>query len=76
MPSMHPRSRAHQQVPTPTALELVQSHYQPTQAELGEDMRLPEDDGVATLEDLEEMGRALLHPVDITWLGKPKQRTR
>ena len=62
-----------EQTPTPMKVELVRSRYQPTKAELEEDMRLPEDDGIATLEDLEEMGRALVHPVDVTWRDKPRK---
>ena len=59
--------------PTPIKVEFVSSRYQPTKAELEEDMRLPEDAGVVTLEDLEEMGRALVHPVDVTWRDKPRK---
>ena len=58
---------------TPIKVEFVKSRYSPTKAELEEDMRLPEDDGIATLEDLEEMGRALVHPVDVTWRDKPRK---
>lgn len=61
------------QPPAPMRVEFVNSRYQPTKAELEEDMSLPEDDGVATLEDLEEMGRALVHPVDVTWRDKPRK---
>ena len=61
------------QTPTPMEVEFVRSRYQPTKAELEEDMRLPADGGVVTLEDLEEMGRALVHPVDVTWRDKPRK---
>ena len=72
----HAREKAEakaEQTPTPMEVEFVRSRYQPTKAELEEDMRLPEDDGVVTLEDLEEMGRALVQPVDVTWRDKPRK---
>ena len=62
-----------EQTPTPMEVEFVRSGYQPTKAELEEDMRLPEDGGPVTLEDLEEMGRALVQPVDVTWRDKPRK---
>ena len=63
-----------EQTPTPMEVEFVRSRYQPTKAELEEDMRLPEDGGPITMEDLEEIGRALVHPVNVTWRDKPKSR--
>ena len=73
----HAREQAGQvdfeQTPTPIEAEFVRSRYQPTKAELEEDMRLPEDGGEVTLEDLKEMGRALVHPVDVTWRNKPRK---
>ena len=62
-----------EQTPTPMDVEFVRSRYQPTKAELEEDMRLPEDGGPITMEKFEEMGRALVHPVDVTWRDKPKR---
>ena len=55
-------------------IELVRSNYQPTKVELKEDVRLPEDGGPVTMEDLKEIGRALVQPVDVTWRDKPKGR--
>ena len=63
-----------EQTPTPIEVELVRSRYQPTKAELEEDMRLPEDGGPITMEELEEIGRALVQPVDVTWRDKPKRK--
>ena len=63
-----------EQTPTPMEVEFVRSRYQPTKAELEEDMRLPEDGGPITLEELEEIGRALVHPVDVTWRDKPERK--
>ena len=54
-------------------VELVRSRYQPTKAELKEDMRLPEDGGPITMEEFEEIGRALVQPVDVTWRDKPRK---
>ena len=63
-----------EQTPTPMEVEFVRSRYQPTKAELEEDMRLPEDGDPITLGDFEEIGRALVHPVDVTWRDKPGQK--
>lgn len=71
----HAREKAEVEAEQNPALEVefVRSRYQPTKAELEEDMRLPEDGGVVTLENLEEMGRALVQPVDVTWRDKPRK---
>ena len=57
-----------EQTPTPMVVEFVRSRYQPTKAELEEDMTLPEDGGQVTMEEFKEMGRALVQPVDVAWL--------
>ena len=62
-----------EQTPAPMEVEFVRSRYQPTKAELEEDMRLPEDGGPITMEEFEEIGRALVHPVDVTWRDKPER---
>ena len=63
-----------EQTPTPVGVEFVRSRYQPTKAELEGDLRLPEDGGPITLEEFEEIGRALVQPVDVTWRDKPKRK--
>ena len=62
-----------EQTPTPMEVEFVRSRYQPTKAELKEDTRLPEDGGPITMEEFEEIGRALVQPVDVTWRDKPRK---
>ena len=52
----------------PKIVELVRSDYQPTKAELEEDLRVN-----ATMD---EIGRALMQPVTIRWVDKPKARKR
>ena len=63
-----------EQPTTPMGVEFVRSRYQPTKAELEDDMRLPEDGGPITMEEFEEIGRALVHPVDVAWRDKPKRK--
>ena len=63
-----------EQTPTPMGVEFVRSRYQPTKAELEEDVRLPEDGEPITMEEFEEIGRALVQPVDVTWRDKPKRK--
>ena len=59
--------------PAPRTVELVRSSYQPTQAELKEelDIEVPGD----TLEEkLSFAGRALTETVNIRWIDKPRNR--
>ena len=51
-------------------LELVKQDYQPTQAELNETMVLWKKDG--SLPTPEEVAKALVEPVDITYLDRPR----
>ena len=55
-------------------IELVKSNYSPTKAEPEEGVRLSEDGGTVTMGDFEEMGRALVQPVDNGWLDKQKKK--
>lgn len=50
----------------PKTIELVKSTYQPTKAELEQDLRVP-----ATFE---EAVNALVQPVKIRWIDKPRDR--
>lgn len=52
----------------PKTVELLSSSYQPTRAELEEDLRVN-----ATMD---EIGKALVQPVRIRWTDKPKKRKR
>ena len=66
------REKARREQEQAMPIELVKSSYQPTKAELEEDVRLPGDGGEVTMEDLREIGRALVQPVDVTWRDKPR----
>ena len=50
----------------PRTVELVRSTYQPTKAELKEDLRVD-----ATMD---EIGSALVQPVNVRWIDKPRNR--
>ena len=50
----------------PRTVELVRSTYQPTKAELKEDLRAD-----ATMD---EIGSALVQPVNVRWIDKPRNR--
>ena len=52
--------------PKPRTIELVKEPYQPTKAELEEDMRVESD--------FEELARALVQPVNVRWIDKPRSR--
>ena len=66
------REKAKREQEQAMPIELVKSSYQPTKAELEEDVRLPRDGEEVTMEDLKEIGRALIQPVDVTWRDKPR----
>ena len=57
----------------PRTVELVKSFYQPTKAEKEEriDLDVP---GETVLERTEALGQALVQPVNIRWIGKPRNR--
>lgn len=57
--SVHPR------------VDLVKQDYQPTQAELNEPIRLRKKDG--SLPTPEEVAKALVEPVAITYLDRPRK---
>ena len=57
------KSRHNSQRPT---IELVKDSYQPTKAELEEGMRVEAD--------FEELARALVQPVNIRWIDRPRNR--
>ena len=53
-------------------VELVRSTYQPTRAELAETEAMLPDVPEGTT--LQQLARALLRPVNIRWIGKPRNR--
>ena len=56
----------------PKTVELVRSTYQPTRAELeGTEAMLPDVPKGTTLQQLT---RALLRPITVRWLDKPRSR--
>ena len=52
--------------PQDPTIELVKDSYQPTKAELEQDMRVEAD--------FEELARALVQPVNIRWIDRPRNR--
>ena len=50
-------------------VKLVRSSYQPTKAELEESIKLNLPDGTTP----EQIANALLRPVNIKWMDKPKR---
>ena len=54
--------------PTSKTVELVQSDYQPTKAEKEEEFR--------TKASMEEIADAVLSPVNIRWIDKPRNRRK
>ena len=50
----------------PKTVEMVKSSYQPTKAELEEDLRADAS--------MEQIADALLSPVKIRWIDKPRNR--
>lgn len=54
--------------PKPRTVELVRSTYQPTKAEMEEKWDVPE--GLT----LEQITKAVLQPVNIRWIDKPRNR--
>ena len=54
----------------PRTVELVRSSYQPTKAEMEEEWEAPES------LTLEQITKAVLQPVRIRWVGKPRSRRR
>ena len=57
----------------PRTVELVDSSYQPSKAELAEDVRvdLPGD---TALHKLRNLTRAMVEPVKVRWISKPRSR--
>lgn len=56
----------------PATVELVHSTYQPTRAELKKTEAILPDVPKGTT--LEQLARALLRPVNIRWIDKPRGR--
>ena len=52
----------------PKTVELVKSSYQPTKAEKEEEFRVEAS--------MEEIADAVLSPVDIRWIDKPRHRRK
>ena len=57
----------------PLTIELVKSSYQPSKAELEEDVR--EDiPGDTAMHKLRNLTRAMVEPVKVRWIDKPRSR--
>ena len=52
--------------PDHPTIELVKDAYQPTKAELENDVRVEAE--------FEELARALVQPVNVRWISKPRNR--
>ena len=57
----------------PRTVELVKSSYQPTKAELEEEISL-DIPGDSILERMENLAKAMMRPVNIRWINKPRSR--
>ena len=57
----------------PRTVELVKSSYQPTKAELEEEVSL-DIPGDSVLERMENLAKAMMRPVNIRWINKPRSR--
>ena len=55
--------------PDPPTVELVHPSYQPNRAELREDLRMG-----STWEDFERAAKALVRPVKVRYIKRPKSR--
>ena len=56
----------------PKTVELVRSTYQPTRAELEETEAMLPDVPEGTT--LQQLTRALLRPINVRWIDKPRSR--
>ena len=54
-------------------IELVKSSYQPNKSELEEDFRL-DVPGNNPLEKFKQLTRAMVQPVNVQWISKPRTR--
>lgn len=59
--------------PKPRTVELVKSSYQPTKAEQEEEISL-DIPGDTVLERMENLAKAMIRPVNIRWISKPRSR--
>ena len=61
------------QKPKPRTVELVKSSYQPTKAEKEEEtsLHIPGD---SVLERMENLAKAMVRPVNVRWISKPRSR--
>ena len=57
----------------PRTVELVKSSYQPTKAEKEEEISL-DIPGDSVLERMESLAKALVRPVNVRWISKPRSR--
>ena len=57
----------------PKTVELVNSDYQPTKAEMEEEFK-PEVPGETFAERMAFIGRTLMQPIKIRWIKKPRNR--
>ena len=56
--------------PEPPEVEIVHPSYQPSRAELREDLRMG-----SSMEDFERAARALVRPVKVRYIKRPKGRS-
>ena len=58
----------------PRTLELVKSDYQPSKAEREQKISLEFPDGLSDMEKFNMIADAMLKPVKIRWIDKPRSR--
>ena len=58
----------------PRTVEMVKSSYQPTKAELEEEIELDFPEGLSDSERFEALGDAMVQPVKARWIEKPRNR--
>lgn len=57
----------------PLTVEVVKSSYQPTKAEKEEEINLGLT-GDSVLERMEHLAKAMMRPVSVRWISKPRSR--
>ena len=60
--------------PKPKTVELVKSTYQPSKAEKEEAENLVISKADGSLPSLEELAQAVLRPIKVRWIDKPRNR--
>lgn len=62
-------------IPEPKTVELVKSDYQPTKHEQEQELK-PDVPGETVAERMAFIGRALMQPIRVRWIKKPRNRRR